>query len=107
MESAWFQGCVFNLVSCLSLNLLNRSLDAFNVCPFGESRVYTDPKVGNRRDLLWKTQIFGTESYDEAHRHYATYNPGFKFVELLGADLLVVGVLVCMWRRLFILVFVF
>ena len=82
------------LKSVVYLAYCNRSLDAFCVCPLGESRVYTDGKVLDRHTFLYKARIFNLDQYDEAHRQYASFNPGFKLFPLSGGgDLHVVGAL--------------
>ena len=73
--------------------IIIRLLDTFNVCPIGESRVYTDTKVSDKHQFLYKTRIFNADVYDASHKAYANYNPGFKLLDLTGADLLVVGIL--------------
>ena len=71
-----------------------RSLDAFKICSFGEARVYTNPNVSDQYIYLRKTQFFSLDAYADAdHRKYGKYLPGFKFVDIPGATLKVVGIL--------------
>lgn len=70
-----------------------RYLDAFNVCCFGEARAYTNPKVSDQYPYLRKAEFFSLDVYDVEHRKYGRFLPGFKFVEIPGASLNVVGVL--------------
>ena len=50
-------------------------------------------KVFDQRSYLYKAQVFGLDQYDDEHKKHATLNPGFKFLAMPGADLVVVGVL--------------
>ncbi len=47
----------------------------------------------NQHTYLYKTNIFGPDSYDNDHRKYATFQPGFKLLEMPGASLNVVAIL--------------
>lgn len=47
----------------------------------------------DQHNYLYKAKVFGVEHYDDDHKKHATFYPGFKFVAMPGADLMVVGVL--------------
>lgn len=70
-----------------------RSLDAFKVCSFGETRVFTSPVVSDQHLYLGKTQFFNTDIYDDNHRKHARFIPGFEFLAIAGAQLKVIGIL--------------
>lgn len=57
-----------------------------------EERVYTTRKVTDHHPYLSKCDFFNT-TYDPTLQPMANFNPGFKFLELPGASLNIVGVL--------------
>lgn len=70
-----------------------RHLDAFKVCPLGEGRLYTTPKVTDVRQFFNKAQIFNTVEYDDDHRRLASqFTPGFNLTEIVGGPIKVVGI---------------
>jgi len=68
-----------------------RRLDAFKICPLGEGRIYTTPKVTDVRRYLYKAQIFDVDGYDHDHGSVARgFTPGFNLVEIAGGPVKVV-----------------
>ena len=74
------------------LSLL-RHLDAFHVASAGEARIYTSAKVTDHHRYLYKAHFFGLDVYDDDHRRFRVFNPGFDLLHMPGANLKVVGVL--------------
>ena len=77
---------------CDVLSFFCRHLDAFVVCPFGEGRVYTSPKVTDHTVYLYKAQMFETGMYDADHQRMAKFIPGFNFTDISGGALRVLGI---------------
>ena len=70
-----------------------RSLNAFKVCPFGEGRMYTKPKVTDVGCYFYKAQMFDSNSYDDDHRQRSSLLfPGFNLIEIVGSSIKVVAV---------------
>ena len=67
-------------------------IQVFTCCAFGEERVYTTRKVTNHHSYVSKCDFFNT-TYTSTLQPMANYYPGFKFLELPGASLNVIGVL--------------
>ena len=61
-------------------------------CAFGRERVYTTRKVTDHHSYVSKCDFFNT-TYTSTLQPMANYYPGFKFLELPGASLNVIGVL--------------
>lgn len=66
-----------------------RRLDAFNVCGFGECRVFSDPKVTNAHTYLAKTDFYG--SLPVPLKSYEGWKPSFAFAAVPGGVVNVVG----------------
>lgn len=63
------------------------------VCPLGEGRLYTSPKVTDVRRYFNKAQIFTTDNYDDDHRRIASeFMPGFNLTDIVGGPIKVVGI---------------
>lgn len=77
---------------CVRFLFSYRHLDAFILCPFGESRVYTSPKVTDQCSYFNKSQTFNTSLYDPDHMRMSEFTPGFNFVDIVGGPLRVVGI---------------
>lgn len=63
------------------------------MCPHGEGRVYTTPKVIDVKRYFYKAEIFDGNGYDDEHRRlWRDFMPGFDLLDIVGGPVKVVGV---------------